>query len=114
MGDPATACKLGVIPTPATAKSQATRLPSAVTTASSRLVPANAATSGSGQHPDPALAVKCADHPADLLAQALARGFLPGKMAVTSTPSSVREAATSQPMKPIPTTTADALQWLRA
>ena len=96
----------GSIPTPATTKSQGTRAPLAVVTASTRPVPSNPATCSPASSSTP-FALWIAPNTAPTSPPSTrSSGYWPGKMAVTCTPSWVSEAATSEPMKPMPTTTA--------
>ncbi len=96
----------GTIPMPATAKSQATRTPLAVTAVSTRPVPSNAAICSPARSSTPFARWKAPITAPTSWPRTLPRGTFPGKTVVTCTPSWVSEAATSQPMKPMPTITA--------
>ncbi len=91
---------------PATAKSQGTRAPLAVTAVSSRPAPSNAAICSPASSSTPFARWKAPITAPTSPPRAFSRGTFPGKTVVTRTPSWVRDAATSQPMKPMPTTTA--------
>ena len=104
---PTNAGTTGSIPMPATTKSQAMRSPAAVTTASTRSAPFEGGDLVSGPQLDAVRAVDRADQRAPTSPPSTrSSGARPGKTAVTWTPSWVSEAATSQPMNPMPTTTA--------
>ena len=94
------------MPTPATAKSHAMRRPAAVTTASTRSVPSKAATCSPASSSTPFARWMAPITAPTWSPRTLSSGSRPGKTAVTRTPSWVSEAATSQPMNPMPTTTA--------
>ena len=94
------------MPTPATAKSHSIRRPDRVTTASTRLVPSKATTSSPASSSTPFARWMALITPATWSPRTRSSGSWPGKIAVTRTPSWVSDAATSQPMNPIPTITA--------
>ena len=91
---------------PATAKSQGMRSPAAVTKASTRSAPSKAVTWSPGRSSTPFARWMAPIRAPTCPPSTFSSGARPGKTAVTWTPSWVSDAATSQPMNPMPTTTA--------